>query len=106
MQLLLRQKADDLQAVRGALGLSDEEVRAVSKLKTVKGAYSQAFFINGTRGRGSLSLRVAEHEYWLATSDPIEDVPRREAALAACGGDAWAALDLLAAGPMRRDDGR
>jgi hypothetical protein len=103
MQLLLRQKADDLQAVRSALGLSDEEVRAVSKLKTVKGAYSQAFFINGTRGRGTVSLRVAEHEYWLATSDPNEDVPRRSAALEDAGGDAWAALDRLASEPMRRE---
>jgi hypothetical protein len=103
MQLLLRQKADDLQAVRDALGLSDEEVRAIAKLKTVKGAYSQAFFINGTVGRGTLSLRVAEHEYWLATSDPVADVPRRAAALEAHAGDAWAALDALAAEPIRRE---
>jgi hypothetical protein len=33
--------------------------------------------------------------YWICTSDPIADVPEREAALRQAGGDAWAALDRL-----------
>ena len=34
--------------------------------------------------------------YWLATSDPIRDTPRREQALRAHNGNAWAALESLA----------
>jgi hypothetical protein len=52
--------------------------------------------INGTRGRGLVSVRLGPRAYWICSSDPIADVPEREAALGAAGGDPWAALDLLA----------
>jgi hypothetical protein len=96
-QLFLRQSADELAYVQDALRLPPEQVRAIERLKTVKRSYSQAFWINGTRGRGTVTLRVGPREYWLATSDPVGDLPRRQRALAACAGDAWAALDRLAA---------
>jgi hypothetical protein len=96
-QLFLRQSADELAYVQDALRLPPEQVRAIERLKTVKRAYSQAFWINGTRGRGTVTLRVGPAEYWLATSDPVEDLPRRARMLDACGGDGWAALERLAA---------
>ena len=71
--------------------------RAIARLKTVKRAYSQAYWINGTRGRGTIALRVGPTEYGLATSDPVNDLPRRTQALDADGGDAWRALEQLAA---------
>jgi len=97
MQLFLRQAPEELHYVKDALRLSEEEIRAIARLKTVKRAYSQAYWINGTRGRGTISLRVGAREYWLATSDPVADAPLRAQALERTGGDAWAALDLLAA---------
>jgi hypothetical protein len=93
----LRQSADELAYVQDALRLPPEQVRAIERLKTVKRAYSQAFWINGTRGRATVTLRVGPHEYWLATSDPVADLPRRARMLDACGGDGWAALERLAA---------
>ena len=76
--------------------LSDAEVGAIARLKTVKRSYSQAYWINGTRGRGTVALRVGPTEYGLATSDPVGDVPRRTLALEAANGDAWEALERLA----------
>jgi hypothetical protein len=96
-QLFLRQSPDELAYIRDAARLSDAEVRAISRLKTVKRSYSQAYWINGTRGRGTIALRVGPTEYGLATSDPVNDLPRRTQMLDACEGDAWRALEQLAA---------
>ena len=52
--------------------------------------------MNGTRGSGTVSIRVADLEYWIATSDPVGDEPIRRRALRDAGGDAWEALRLLA----------
>lgn len=95
MQLFLAQHPDELPYVQEALGLSAEEAALISRLKTVKGSHSQIFWVNGSRGRGRVALRVGPLEYWSFTSDPVNDVPLREAALEQHGGDLWAAmLDL------------
>jgi hypothetical protein len=96
MQLFLAQHPDEVPYVQEALGLSDEEAALVSRLKTVKGSHSQIFWVNGTRGRGRVSLRVGPLEYWCFTSDPVRDVPLRDTALEQHGGDIWAAIVDLA----------
>src|SRR4051794_11845098 len=96
-QLFLRQSPDELAYIQDAVRLSDAEVKAIGRLKTVKRSYSQAYWINGTRGRGTIALRVGPTEYGLASSHPVNDLPRRTQALEAAGGDAWRALDQLAA---------
>ena len=53
-------------------------------------------WINGTRGRGRVALRVGPTEYWAFTSDQGRDAPRRDAALREHDGDAWAAITALA----------
>jgi len=95
-QLFLRQSPDELAYIKEAARLSDAEVAAIARLKTVKRAYSQAYWINGTRGRGTIALRVGPTEYGLATSDPVADLPRRTQLLDAEGGDAWRTLERLA----------
>jgi len=95
-QLFLRQSPDELAYIKEAVRLSDAEVAAIARLKTVKRSYSQAYWINGTRGRGTIALRVGPTEYGLATSDPVGDLPRRTQALEAERGDAWRALARLA----------
>jgi hypothetical protein len=97
MQLFLRQAPEELAYVQDALQLSEQEVRAIARLKTVKRSFSQAYWINGTRGRGTIALRVAPIEYWLATSDPVGDAPLRAQAIEDSGGDPWRALEQLAA---------
>lgn len=98
MQLLLNQHPDELSFVQEALRLTEEEAALVGRLKTVKGSHAQIFWVNGTRGKGCVALRIGPTEYWCFTSDPVGDVPVREAAIQQHGGDVWAAIAQLAAG--------
>ena len=85
IQLLLRNGADDLAHLTEALNLAPEEAAQVARLTTEKGSHAQAYLLNGERGRGTVTLRHGPELYWLATSDPVRDVPRREQALRAAG---------------------
>lgn len=107
IQLFLRNGPDDVAHVAAALRLSPEEVEQISRLTTEKGSHAQAYLINGERGRGTITIRLGSHIYWLATSDPVSDVPLRELALHEAGfhdatdefarsDAAFRALDLLA----------
>ena len=96
MQLLFAQHPDEISFVQDALRLSDQEAALIAQLKTVKGSYSQALWVNGTRGRGRVALRLGPTEYWAYTSDPLRDVPLRNAAIAAHGDEAWAGVVALA----------
>jgi hypothetical protein len=98
MQLFLRQSPDELAYLRDALKLTDAEVAQIAHLKTDKRRAAQAFLVNGTRGRGTVSVRLGPRAYWICTSDPIADVPEREGALRTSSEDPWAALDRLAVG--------
>jgi hypothetical protein len=97
MAIQLRQdNEDELEFTQHAFGLSDEQAAIVSKLRTVKGRYSEFFWINGSRGMGRERLPVGPTEYWMFTSEPHIDVPMREAAIAANDGDTWRAIRELA----------
>lgn len=82
-------------------GLTEEQVAAIASLRTVKREYATAFLTNGVRGSGTVSIRVSDLEYWIATSDPVRDEPLRRRALREAGGDAWEALRLLASPEWR-----
>lgn len=60
--------------VAQALHLSTEEVNQISRLVTEKRSHAQAYVVNGERGRGTVAIRLGPHLYWLATSDPVNDV--------------------------------
>jgi type IV secretory pathway VirB4 component len=94
--LFLRQALDELEYIRDTVHLSDAEVATIARLKTVKGVYAQAYWINGTRGRAMVTFFVGATEYWLATSEPLRDVPLRAQALRDAEGNAWRALEALA----------
>ena len=107
IQLFLRNGPDDVAHIAEALSLSSEEVAQINRLTTEKGSHAQAYLINGERGRGAITIRLGSEIYWLATSDPINDVPERERALRevaldgataedASSAAAFAALDALA----------
>lgn len=100
MHVLLAQHPDEVPFVKEALKLSDQESALLSRLKTVKGSHAQMFWVNGTRGKGQVSLRIGPTEYWAFTTDPLRDVPLRDQALARHDGDIWAALAELAHGPQ------
>lgn len=98
MQLFLSQHPDEIPYVQEALGLSDEEAALIGRLKTVKGSHSQLFWVNGTRGKGQVALRVGPTEYWCYTSDPLRDAPVRDATVARHDGNVWTAIAELARG--------
>jgi hypothetical protein len=103
MQLLLNQHPDELAFVQDALALSDEEAGLVGRLKTVKGSHAQIFWVNGTRGKGRVALRIGPTEYWCFTSDPLRDVPLRKTTIDEHGGDVWSAIGELAADGFSND---
>ena len=43
-----------------------------------------------------MQIRRGARAYWIATSDPIADVPVRQHALRQAAGQPWLALELLA----------
>jgi hypothetical protein len=96
MQLFLSQHPDEIPYVQDALRLSDEEAALIGRLKTVKGSHSQLFWVNGTRGKGQVALRIGPTEYWCSTSDPLRDVPARAAMIGEHGGNVWSAIAELA----------
>ena len=96
LQLLLAQHPHELPRLKEALNLTDQEAAIVAQLRTVKGQYAQMLWINGERGRAKVSLPVGPLEYWMYTSDPLRDVPAREAAIERHRGDVWAAIHELA----------
>lgn len=95
-KLFLEQSEEELRGVQEALRLTDNEVRLITRLSTVPGRLAKGYWINGRRGRGEIHMLLGGLEYWQATSDPINDVPRRKAALAAHPDDPRAALRELA----------
>jgi hypothetical protein len=96
MRLFLRQETRELHYVREVLKLSEEAIDAISQLKTVRGAFSTAYLMNGARGEGTLQIGVGPLEYWIASSDPARDEQIRRRALRETDEDGWEALRLLA----------
>lgn len=92
--LCLPNERRDLEHARDTLALTDTDIAEITALPSVKGAYSTLYMIS-KRGRGAVRIAPGDPEYWIASSNPEHDQPRRHAALKATGGDAWQALALL-----------
>jgi type IV secretory pathway VirB4 component len=95
--ITFKQSLRQIELMRTELGLSREETHTISQhVKTVKREYATAYWVNGPRGRGAITVSLSPLEYWTATHDPEHDEPIRQLALAQAGGDPWRALRLLA----------
>jgi hypothetical protein len=95
MRLFLRQEARELAYVKDTLNLTGEAINAISTLKTIRGEFSTAYLMNGSRGQGTLQIGVASMEYWIASSDPARDEHIRQRALRETGKKGWPAMRLL-----------
>lgn len=75
--ILLKQKAESINLLRkeDRIALSDYEFEMLENIRTVKGKYSEIFFITPL-GRGVGRLFVPKEHYWLYTTDPT-DIARR-----------------------------
>lgn len=98
LRIFFQQDPGMLEFLEHALTLSAETIGRLANLRSVKGSYSEAFVMNGTRGSGRVLALLGASEYWAFTSEPIHDVPARERTIAKHQGDVWAAIAELAAG--------
>ncbi|MFZ1992953.1 MAG: hypothetical protein WAU75_02500, partial [Solirubrobacteraceae bacterium] len=85
---------DDLEHAREPLGLSDTDIAQIQQLPKQQGVYSTVYMVSA-RGRGAVRVALGDLEYWICSSDPEHDQPRRAAALRDADGDPWQALALL-----------
>ena len=83
MKLILRQDPSDLRLLKETLRLSDAEIRAVENFSRGEEQRqdSQMLLIAGAV-HGTISLVPSPIDYWICTSDPIKDIPRRQAQIA------------------------
>jgi hypothetical protein len=94
LSFCLRNDRDDLEHAREPLGLSDTDIAQIQSLPKQHGVYSTVYMVSA-RGRGAVRVALGDLEYWICSSDPEHDQPRRAAALRETGGDPWAALEVL-----------
>ena len=92
--LCLQNERRDLEHARDSLALTDTDIAETIALPSQKGSYSTLYMIS-KRGRGAVRVAPGDPEYWIASSNPELDQPRRHAALRDTAGDAWQALALL-----------
>ena len=94
--LFLAQNSSEVEWAREKMDLTQQTAALIKRLKTVKGSHAQGFWINGERGRGQVTIRLAATEQWAYTSDPVSDAPRRAAKVAEYNGNVWGAIHELA----------
>ncbi|MDZ4834159.1 MAG: ATP-binding protein [Candidatus Melainabacteria bacterium] len=78
MKILLRQDPSDLKLLKEILRLRDAEVLAVEAFSKdeEKRRESQALLIVGAV-HGTIRLVPSPMDYWICTSEPIKDIPKR-----------------------------
>ena len=94
LALFVQNTERDLAIGRETIGLTDVDVEQITTLTTRKGLYSTVYVVS-PRGRGAVRILLGDLEYWICSSDPENDQPKRVAALADADGDPWEALRLL-----------
>ncbi len=78
MKILLRQDPSDLKLLKDVLRLRNAEVHAIEQFSKdeEKRKESQALLIVGAV-HGTIKLIPSPMDYWICTSEPIKDIPRR-----------------------------
>ena len=80
LSFCLQNDRDDLEHAREPLGLSDTDIAQIQALPKQHGVYSTVYMVSA-RGRGAVRVALGDLEYWICSSDPEHDQPRRAAAL-------------------------
>jgi hypothetical protein len=94
LQLCLQNDPDDLELARDTIGLTTTDMDQITALPKQEGVYSTVYVVS-RRGRGTVRVALGDLEYWVCSSDPENDQPRRVQALKDSDGDPWKALQLL-----------
>lgn len=79
MKLILRQDPSDLRLLKDTLRLTDAEVLSIENFSKdeEKRRDSQCLLIVGAV-HGTIRLVPSPMDYWICTSEPIHDIPKRE----------------------------
>jgi conjugal transfer ATP-binding protein TraC len=79
MKLILRQDPSDLKVLKETLRLTDAEVAAIDNFSRdeEKRKDSQCLLIVGA-SHGTIRLVPSPMDYWICTSEPINDIPKRQ----------------------------
>lgn len=79
MKLILRQDPSDLKLLKETLRLTDAEVGAIEGFSRdeEKRRDSQSLLIVGAV-HGTIRLVPSQMDYWICTSEPIHDIPKRQ----------------------------
>jgi hypothetical protein len=79
MKLILRQDASDLKLLKETLRLTDAEVLSIENFSKdeEKRRDSQCLLIVGAV-HGTIRLVPSPMDYWICTSEPISDIPKRQ----------------------------
>ena len=93
-RLFLKQSIDTLNAMKDILSLTQEELKAISSLQTIKGKYSEVF-VSTEAGKGVLRYVPGPEEYWVFTTAP-EDIAALDKAREDNGGNVEEAISLCA----------
>jgi type IV secretory pathway VirB4 component len=94
LRLCLQNDRDDLEHGRDTIGLTATDIEQITTLPRQERAYSTVYVISA-RGRGAVRISLADLEYWICSSDPEHDQPKRAQALKDAHGDPWQAQRLL-----------
>lgn len=79
MKILLRQDPSDLRMLKDTLRLTDAETQAIENFQKdeEKRKDSQCLLIVGSI-HGTIRLVPSPMDYWICTSEPIRDIPKRK----------------------------
>jgi type IV secretory pathway VirB4 component len=82
LKLILRQDASDLKMLQETLRLTDPEIASLETFSkdAQKRRESQCLLIAGNV-HGAIRLVPSPMDYWICTSDPIHDIPKRASML-------------------------
>ena len=94
LRLCLQNDRDDLDYGRDTIGLTSTDIEQITTLPKQEGSYSTVYVVS-RRGRGAVRVSLADLEYWVCSSDPEHDQPRRAQALKDADGNPWEAQRLL-----------
>jgi hypothetical protein len=98
IKVILGNDPSNFELIKDACGLTPNEMSSIGHLTRKNREYSEAFLVYHKLSRGVVKLIVPRFMYWVATTEPNNDLPLRARMIELCKGDQRWACHLLANG--------
>lgn len=98
IKIILGNDPSNFELIKDACGLTPQEMSSIAHLTRKNREYSEAFLIYHKQSRGVVKLVVPRFMYWVATTEPNNDLPLRSQMIDLCRGDRRWACHLLSQG--------